>query len=321
MCSQKWLVVCLLLIGISTSAQAITSDKPSDHTPPRATPEFIFDTQTGVRLTLEDFARRQAEAGKILIFGEEHAVKGNEDDPSTIVHHENQVRLLEALTALASSRNYHVTTAMEFLTYPVQGSVDLYVSGQLSEEDFLQQSGWSQGNPFLFYRRQILIPAQSQGRTLALNIPRSISGHVAQGGPNSLTAEERELLPPLWEQGSAPYLARFKEMTGGHLPSQDVENYFWAQSLWDDTMAWKTLENWRRDPLALTVIIVGGFHVEFGQGLKARIFRHEPSLQPNQVKTLLQIETDRFDEASLVKLLAPDSTYGAHADYLWVHGL
>lgn len=110
-------------------------------------------------------------------------------------------------------------------------------------------------------------------------------------------------MPPIWERGSDAYYARFKEVMQDSIPAEKMGNYFWAQSLWDDTMAWNTLKS--PDPDAVTVIIVGGFHVEYGLGLPSRLRRQGAT----QVTTLLQADAPPSD----------DPTYGPIADFIWVH--
>lgn len=275
--------------------------------------DLIWDTNAGQGQTLEEFAARPRE-GDVYILGEQHAQPGNEKDAETIAHHANQVRMLQALTDVAQLRGFHVNTGMEFFTYTHQPLVDAYLAGQLPEPEFLQQISWGKA-PFEFYREQVLLPTRSGGRTVALNIPRDISGQVAKAGPNSLSLDQRKYLPPLWERGRAEYFERFQEAMGGHVKDEALENYFWAQSLWDDTMAWNTVKAWAADPLAVHVIIVGEFHAEFGHGLAARLKRHGAPY----VRTILQVPVKDFSEAEIKRATAPDSKYGARADYLWLY--
>jgi uncharacterized iron-regulated protein len=275
--------------------------------------ETIVDTATGRRMTLAEFAGEQR-PGDLLVLGEEHATPDNQNDPGVIQHHRNQVRLLAALTA---EHRFRVDTAMEFLTYTDQAAVDRYLSGQTSDDDFKKAAHWGSA-PFALYREQILIPRESGGRTVALNIPMAIAARVAQAGPGGLSPEQRELLPPLWERGGPEYFARFREAMGDHAPPQAMERYFWAQSLWDDTMAWNAVKNQAADPGALTLVIVGGFHVEFGHGLPARLARHGGGA----IKTLLQVEAPNgLSPEEIARLTRPDPRYGPRADYLWLHRL
>ena len=54
------------------------------------------------------------------------------------------------------------------------------------------------------------------------------------------------------------------------MPGLDINNLFTAQSIWDDTMAYETLEISRNLDHPF-VIIVGSFHVEYKLGLPSRV--------------------------------------------------
>ncbi|NJL24412.1 MAG: ChaN family lipoprotein [Calothrix sp. SM1_5_4] len=228
-----------------------------------ANAELIWDTQRQTRLTLEEFLKDR-QAGEILVLGEIHANSENKDEPDTRVHHTNQARMIAGLGQFSP-----VSVGMEFLTYTFQDTVDNYLRGAISEADFLRQVGWGSSQNFDFYREQILLPSRLGGRTLALNIPRAITGKVARRGPDSLTEADRALLPPIWEKGGDEYFERFAETMKGHATQQQIENFFWAQSLWDDTMAWNATKYMNTAPQDRMVIIVGQFHAEFGHGLPA----------------------------------------------------
>lgn len=277
---------------------------------------LIYDTKTGQVESLQDFARAQT-PGTILVLGEQHATKDNENDPSTIQHHLNQALLLEALNA----NGLPVNTGMEFLTYTDQAAVDAFLDGQIDEPTFLKQAHWS-SSPFALYRRQILNPRFSGGRALALNIPWSIATQVAEHGPQSLNDEQKSLLPPVWERGSDVYFERFRDAMGEHAPADQLDNYFWAQSLWDDTMAWNALRG--TSPEALTLIIVGEFHVAFNQGLPARLLRQQQGTGSgsgagtHRVVTLIQQEVKTLSPEEIRRVSQPDPKYGALADALFI---
>ena len=290
----KHILTLVLTLGTSAAAQAR---------------DLIWDTRLHKGYTVDEFVSER-QGGEILVFGERHATKDNRGEREIIEHHTNQVRLLERLTAI--KRETRIQTGMEFLTYDKQDAVDQFLADALPEEQFLKIVDWG-ATPFELYRQQILIPRQSGGRTLALNIPRALATHVAKKGPESLSAEERQSLPPIWERGRGDYFERFREAMAEHATPAQIENFFWAQSLWDDTMAWNALRN--TDNKALTVILVGEFHVEYGQGLPDRLRRHGAT----KVTTLLQLETESVETEELERLTAPDSRYGERADYIWLH--
>lgn len=272
--------------------------------------EIIWDTQNQKFISLVEF---QARAGEIIVLAEEHATKENATEPETFIHHFNQLRLIAQLQTEASVQGATVSVGMEFFTYNFQPQVDEYLAGTLAESDFLSTIQWG-GNPFEFYRSQVLAPQASGGQTVALNIPRAIAAKVAKLGRDALDESERAWLPPKWNRGNDAYFERFSSTMKGHVPPSAIENYFWAQSLWDSTMTWRTLTHRARYPQDILIIIVGAFHVEYGGGLP-----YELRAQGAKVKTVVQIVAPDFDAKTLEKLSENHPVYGAKADFLWLH--
>jgi hypothetical protein len=286
--------------------------------------EAIYDVHAHKFIPLSELP---SVPGEIFVFGEEHApppqifmfnekprtilltnIKGG-TDPATYIHHNNQLRLIQHLSAAHS-----VSVGMEFLTYTLQNIVDQFLAGVLPETDFLKQVEWGK-NPFEYYRAQILAPKTTGGRTIALNIPSDVASQVAKGGKDSLSPAQMALTPPLWERGNDAYFERFAETMQGHAPPDAIDRYFWAQSLWDDTMAWQAAEHRRSPPNDVMVIIVGEFHVQYGGGLPSELKKQTSA----EVKTVLQIETSDWLPATLQAAIAADPKYGDAADYLWLH--
>lgn len=273
---------------------------------PYSAHEAVWDARAHKFITLAEF---KAAPGDIVVMGEEHAVKGSESDAETFVHHRNQVRLIKQL-----QKSRTVSVGMEFLIYTFQSLVDQFIDGFFPEASFLQAVHWG-SNPFQFYRDQILSTRGTWGRTLALNIPQEIADQVTKAGKDSLTPDQQALTPPFWERGNESYFERFSDAMKEHAPPEAIERYFWAQSLWDDTMAWKALEHQREHPDHVLVIIVGEFHVLFGGGLPYELKKNGAA----SVKTVLQVQIPDWADSTLQEAIRPDPKYGESADYLWLH--
>lgn len=262
--------------------------------------EILFDTRTGERRTLAEAATALG-PGEIVVLGEEHATQENQNDPDARLHHDNQLRWLLAR---------EMRLGLEFLEYPQQIHVDEFLGGNKSEADFLKAVGWS-GNPFAPYGR--LMRASRARGTIALNIPRGIARQVSRAGPDSLSPEQKALVPPLWERGGPQYFERFEATMKGHVPAQAIERYFWAQSLWDDTMAWRAIEG--HHPDQVLTLVVGQFHAEFGHGLPARLRRQGA----RNVTTVVQVALEEWTAQAISAALQPDPLYGHRADLIWIY--
>ncbi|KHD88220.1 MAG: iron-regulated protein [Bdellovibrio sp. ArHS] len=240
--------------------------------------------------------------GSIVIIGENHGFAE---------HRDQQVAIMQALRA----KGLKVSVGMEFFTYTDQELVNSYRAGSLAEPDFLKAIQW--GNPsYDYYRPQALFPLITEGaKTLALNAPRSVTGSAAKKGLEALTPEEKALLPPGFTLGRDSYKRRFLSMMP-HLPSPEAgERYFAAQSIWDDTMAWKATEFMASHPDQVLVIVVGEFHVQYGGGLPDRLRARSPQ---TPLLTFSQINIQGMEEDEIAVEIQPSPQEGPRADYLWL---
>ena len=240
--------------------------------------------------------------GSIVVLGENHGFK---------VHQLQHIAVLDTLRSLG----HKVSVGLEFFTYTDQPLVDDYRAGRLSESDFLTAIRW--GSPsYDFYRAQALYPNLAEGAvTWALNAPRSLTSKVAKTGLTSLSPEEAALLPPNFTMGRESYRQRFLGMMP-HLPSPEAgERYFTAQSIWDDTMAWRAEQFIATHPEHTLVIVVGEFHVQYGGGLPDRLRARLPQ---TNIVTVSQINSYGLSESELQNEMRPSVNFGPRAHFLWV---
>jgi len=255
------------------------------------------------RIELSQVITRVA-PGSVVIVSEQHQFAA---------HHKKQLKFLLVLQQHSPIAGYQVSVGMEFLSYPYQAAVNQYLLGQMNEVDFLRAVFW-QGNGFEFYRQQILFSRLSGGKTLALNAPRWLTAKISQQGLTSLSEQQRQLLPPHFEIGNEFYRERFWKAIGGdHVPHEKLINYFTAQSLWDDTMAWQTAEHLKIYPNDVVVIIVGDFHAIYGGGLKDRLQQRGV----DSVISISQVNLSGLNEFERHEMLAPHPNWGARADFIW----
>ncbi len=255
--------------------------------------------QQGLMPVSLESALSQVGPGQIVVLGEEHGAMPIADQ---------QVQVLETLR----NKGLKVSVGMEFFAYPYQDVVDSWRQGQIPEDEFLKKIEWGMGFPFAAYKRQALFPS-SQETVLALNAPRTLTGKISKMGINSLSAEEKALLPPGWTRGNERYFKRFQKIMGDHLPNPAaVENYFDAQSTWDDTMAWKATEFLKSHPEDVLVIVVGEFHVQYGGGLPDRL-----RARGAKVITFSQVNLEGLSDVEQREAVQPSSSEGPRSDFVW----
>lgn len=257
---------------------------------------------TGERLSTSSLQAlaTSVKPGSVVVIGEPHDNK---------MAQQGQLEIMKALRA----QGHTVSVGMEFISYPDQATLDEYRSGTLAEAEFLKKIGW--GNNYDVYRDQILFPMLVEGaRTIAINAPRYLTTKIRKTGFQSLTADEMALLPPDYQGGNDSYRERFAIAAGHHLTPASFEGYFNAQSVWDDTMAWKTAEFLKANPTHVFVIVVGQFHAEYGGGLPDRL----KARGVTSVLTVSQVDHSIYSDEELETELMPHSKFGPRADYLWI---
>lgn len=262
----------------------------------------MYSGTTLTPLTWNQFFKKIPK-GAIVLIGEQH------NRPSI---QNGQMSVLNGLRKYG----HKINVGMEFLDFTSQNFIDNYRSGELSEEDFLQNIKWGDVK-FEFYKNQILFPNKDLGeKTFGINSPRWLTGEISKKGISGLSQEGLDLIPPNFQIGRASYQKRFADLMSGHVTSPEaMGRYFEAQSVWDETMAWQILNiaNSTQDKETL-VVTVGQFHIEYGGGLPYQL----------QVRGLKRpvIVIEQFlyynDEDIPFEDLKPSLEFGSKADFIMI---
>tara|TARA_B100000749_G_scaffold280875_1_gene279619 strand:+ start:65585 stop:66469 length:885 start_codon:yes stop_codon:yes gene_type:complete len=263
-----------------------------------ATTSRLYNGETSELVNVQDVVDQVA-PGTVIILSEQHGFAP---------HHANQRQFLDLLGA----KNFTISTGLEFFYYTDQSLVNDYMEGDLTEEAFLEEINWG-SIPFSNYRYQARFPLAHDGFTLAINAPKEVTRQISSGGMDSLTEDQRDLLPPNFTLGNDLYRERFEEAMGGHVPAEKVNDYFISQSLWDDTMAWRVSQFMAENPEHVFVVIVGDFHASYFGGLPDRM----TARGINDLLVISQVDARSADEKEFDELVAPHSEYGVRADFVW----
>lgn len=260
----------------------------------------IYEGETSAQIELNQVIE-QIKPGQILVIGEMHGLKPV---------HDQQMGILQALR----EQGHKIAVGMEFFNYTDSSLIASFRKGELTEEDFKSAIKWG-STDFSLYGPQLLFGEEGFG----INMPRSVTSQISKNGLVSLTQEQQLLMPPNFELGNEGYKRRFNEAMGGHLPPEKFENYFAAQSVWDDTMAWQALNFVEKNPDYVYVIIVGEFHVAYGGGLPDRLRHRSEGLScrlPVEVKTISQVYTEGLTDEEIHQQIAPSQIDGKRADWI-----
>ncbi len=216
----------------------------------------------GGRVAAQEVLARAAREAVVLL-GESH------DKPD---HHRWELQTVAALAGL------HPKLVLGFEMFPrrVQGALDRWVAGELTEKDFLKASDWAEvwGNetehylPLFHFARLNRIPM------IALNVERDFVRAVGEKGLAAVAPEKREgVSDPA--APSAAYLDRLftvyaQHPEKGRKPARgdaEFRRFVEAQQVWDRAMAQALAQAASRNPGALVVGIMGAAHLSYGDGV------------------------------------------------------
>lgn len=207
--------------------------------------------------------------GSVLFLGETH------DDA---VGHALQQRLLAAVAA-----RQPVVLALEMFETDVQGVLDEYLAGIITERDFLAAARpW--GNYATDYRPMVEVARERGFPVIAANAPARYVRLVTREGLDALarlTPEARATMPPAVAPPTDALAARFvglmTEMGAGHGGGGPTpEAMLVGQNLRDATMAWAVARARAAHPEAVVIHVNGSFHSDRRQGIPEHLARLAP---------------------------------------------
>ncbi len=245
--------------------------------------------------------------GDIVLLGEIHFQK------------EVQSAQLEILKEL-HNLYLKVSVGWEFIDYTQQKILDDWKNKLIDDAQLLSLLGWKDDKGFALYKPQLQFPFPND-YLVALNAPNALIRKVGKQSLVSLTPEENDLLPPQFQIGRASYFSRFQnamsslppEAHGPKTPAE-MEMSFQAQSVWDDTMAWKASEFISAFSDQVLVVLTGVFHVNYGGGFPDRL-RNRTT---HPVHTLVFIPIQDRTASEIQSEILDDPTDGSIADWVYL---
>lgn len=267
---RHFILLCIAMTTLSACqpSKAYIGD-PELPYPPRKEPAVgdILHLPTGIYVERQAMLE-QATRVQVVFVGETH------DNPAS---HRLQE---EILSALQQNNPGRVTLAMEMFTPSQQEALDRWVAGDLSEKEFLKQSGWHSNwqMNFGFYRGLLTICRDRRIPILALNAEDSLKKKVSRTPFDQLDQEDKDRLPQL--DLDDPYQkAMVAAVFADHKMGSGMKDGFQrVQTLWDETMAENLADYLRSKGRDHQVVVVaGGNHVRYGYGIPRRMFRRLPA--------------------------------------------
>jgi len=186
----------------------------------------------------------------------------------------------------------------------VQATIDQYLAGGITEEQFLKDSRpWpryaTDYRPIVEFARAHRLPV------IASDVPRRIATEVSRTGVVETLGADRPLVArELQCPTSGDYYDRFLEAMGGHPPSGDPKSadlqakndrFYLAQCLKDETMGQSIAEAFETHaPQHATIVhFNGAFHSDYAQGTAASARRRLPGRRIAVVSVVPVEDLDR----------------------------
>lgn len=256
--------IVLMLGGCSHTSPQWDSEVPYS---PSRTPEIgdILHTATGHYINQQELFASLVHYPLVYV-GEQH------DNPAS---HRLQLEILKAMQARYPGQ---VALGMEMFNNGQQAALDRWVTGELSEKEFLRESRWLENwsTDFELYRELLEFSRDQKIPVIGLNVPKALGRKVSMTPLDKLDHETREKLPEM--DMSDPYQrAMIEKIFAVHEAGPPiVESFFRRQTLWDEAMAAAVADYMREHPDHHMVIIAGGWHVSYGFGVPRRVHRRLP---------------------------------------------
>jgi len=228
-------------------------------------PDVIYSAQTGRSLDFAQMIQELAEV-RLIYVGETH---------NSLPMHRIQAQIIRALY----ERNPSLTVGMEMFNPIHQEHLNKWAAGLLTPEEFVHEARWYETWNFHFgFYADVFSAAKSLRIPLyGLNAPREIISKIRMQGWDSLSDEEKALVPEpdVSHTDHRAYIrAVFENMEMPHAmegPGLDMvfEGLYRAQSAWDEVMAENVLNS-----LAYTrnsmVVLAGSGHLLYNLGINRR---------------------------------------------------
>jgi uncharacterized iron-regulated protein len=235
--------------------------------PSSAAPQISVSSPTQNALDPKTVLQQLAQSN-VVYLGETH---------DSAADHQAQLDIIQAL----HQKNPKIAIAMEMFQRPYQSVLDRYLAGEITETQLKQLTeyekrwgfSWDFYAPILRFARSNKIPV------VALNTPTEVTRKVSRQGLNSLTPNERGLIPPVSEirLDSEQYRERIRQiydgMHHGKGNSDRFEKFFLAQVLWDETMAEGVSQFLKTNRDRQVIVLTGKGHVVYGDGIPSRVTR------------------------------------------------
>lgn len=231
----------LTLIAVITFSYSSWSQTPwSNH-------YKIYDTRNQKTITLTDLVASVKDAN-VLFFGEEHN--------DSIAH-----RLQDTIYRSLLDQYKTVTLSLEMFERDCQLVLDEYLQSLITDDRLVKEGrAW---NNYKDYRPMVNTAKDQKQTVIAANAPRRYVNMISRKGLKSLDSLSKPAKAyfaklPL-DTTNAAYQEKFGKIMGGR---QTSSNVYYAQTMWDATMAESIYKYWKKNKDTKIFHLNGRFHTD-----------------------------------------------------------
>ncbi|MDZ7264905.1 MAG: ChaN family lipoprotein, partial [candidate division KSB1 bacterium] len=248
----------------------------------------FLDTHANTVLSLDQLIER-LQGFQVIMLGESHT---NEH------HHQMQLDIIRALTESGTK----ICLALEMFTPAQNEALNDYVTGKITEAEFLDRSNYfnTWGHNYRYYQPIFDYARSRQIRLYGINTRQEFTSKIGRSGIGSLTAEERSQLPPI-DTSNVEHRFYIKATMEGMdaVSPAAFRNIYTAQCLWDAAMGEGAIHVAQQNPDARVIILAGSGHVAYNLGI-GRIIQQRSNLQ---VASVLAVDIpDTIAESAMMKV-------------------
>jgi uncharacterized iron-regulated protein len=248
----------------------------------------VFD---GKRMSLCE-AVSDLKKARLVFVGELHDEKS---------HHQAQLDVIRALNDAGAP----VAIGLEMFQKDYQQQLDGWVSGNISEADFLPTYYHNWNLPWPLYRDIFHYAREHRIPMIGLNVSPEIVRQVARKGFGSLSTEQKGKIPPVTCVVDKNYREFIQRAFGAHAHGNlEFNNFCEAQLLWDASMASHLIEYAKENPDRMVVVLAGNGHA-WKQGIP-----HQVEIRYAIPYRVILPEVAGKSEVATIT--------GKEADYLWL---
>ena len=248
----------------------------------------IISTNLGKPVSFEELLS-DLNGSQIVYIGEKH---------TSVSHHRIQLEVIQAIF----KTHPNLAVGMEMFDHTYQDVLDLWSAGKLDRKTFLRKVHWYANwrYEYSLYSDIMDFIRENHIRMVALNVPFHIPRKILYGGIDSLREDEKKHLPQKIDTSNQAHRAYLKETFEHHgfKGRAEFEDFYMAQSVWEDAMAETIAQNLNNDVM---VVLAGNGHIQFKYGIPDRAYK----------QTGAAFRT-------IYPALAGDEVESNIADYIWV---